>query len=64
MKTNYKGLVIYSYKQKQAKGGYRTLLCVADPNHNYPYDAIGITLASGFRSSQDAKNWIDKAART
>lgn len=55
MKT-YKGTVIYSYRMTKRN---IKRFCVANPNHNYPYTAIGITMASGFKSEYEAINYVD-----
>lgn len=55
----YKGYTVYPYIAGTV-GNRRNVLCIADPNHNYPYEAKGVTLASGFKSNSDAMAYIDK----
>lgn len=60
----YNGFCVYSYMQavvntrKNNGNRYKMLFCIAKPTENK--NVKGLTMASGFASSDEAKKYIDK----
>lgn len=55
---NYKGYVVYTYTFGK-RGSRKVALCIANPNHSYPYEAKGVTVCSGVQSVREAVSIID-----